>query len=286
MAVFERHYRAWDGARTPAGRRLLVLPRYAYRDIFSSRLFTGLFVVSFVVPLGCAVVIWGLNNAPLLAKLRIPPNELLKIDAPFFLWLLGVQLVFAAAQTLVIGPALVSPDLVNGALPLYLSRPVSRSQYVAGKLAVLAILLSTITWVPGVLLYALQSSLASGPWAMSHLRIVPGLVVGSLLGIAVLAFLGLAISAFVKRRVIARGAFIGFLVITAAVGENLNIALNTSYGSMLNVLLSLEVVCRWLVGSPKGDGLPVPAAAASLAILIAASLLLLRHRLRAVEVVK
>ncbi|MEO6325152.1 MAG: ABC transporter permease subunit [Thermoanaerobaculia bacterium] len=298
MAVFDRRYRPWDGARTSAFHRLLVLPRYAYRDLFASRLFTGLYFGSFLPPLGCAVAIWAVNNAPLLAKLGIETGDLLKINASFFLWLLGVQFVCAAAQTLVIAPALVSPDLVNGALPLYLSRPVSRAQYVAGKFAVLAVLLSTITWVPGLLLFGLQSSVASGPWAASHLRIAPGLVIGSLLGITVLSVLGLAVSAFVRRRAIARGVFIGFLVITAAIGENLNHALDTCYGSMLSVFVSMKVICSWLLGwnptrndsfgdsfSDRGGHLPVSAAVLSLAFLIVCALLLLRRRLRAVEVV-
>jgi ABC-2 type transport system permease protein len=47
----------------------------------------------------------------------------------------------------IVGPSLIAADLANGALPLYLGRPVDRRDYVLGKLAVLAILLSPMTWV-------------------------------------------------------------------------------------------------------------------------------------------
>ena len=39
---------------------------------------------------------------------------------------------------------------------LYLARPISRAEYVLGKMAVLAILLSPMTWVMGVFIFFLQ----------------------------------------------------------------------------------------------------------------------------------
>ena len=45
------------------------------------------------------------------------------------------------------------------ALPLYLARPFCRTEYILGKIAVLVILLSAITWVPGLLLFLLQAYL-------------------------------------------------------------------------------------------------------------------------------
>ena len=68
----------------------------------------------------------------------------------------------------VLAPVLVSPDLVNGALPLYLSRPFSRAPSTcSARPAVLLILLSLITWVPGLLLFARcrrGSRPAAGAW--------------------------------------------------------------------------------------------------------------------------
>ena len=60
-----------------------------------------------------------------------------------------IQGALAFLLTAWVAPVLVSPDLVNGALPLYLSRPFTRAEYVLGKATVLLTLLSAITWVPG-----------------------------------------------------------------------------------------------------------------------------------------
>jgi hypothetical protein len=58
-----------------------------------------------------------------------------------------------------VGPGQVSPDLANNALSLYLARPFSRVEYVLGKMSVLAILMSLMTWMPGLLLFGLQGYL-------------------------------------------------------------------------------------------------------------------------------
>ena len=62
-------------------------------------------------------------------------------------------------MALLVGPPLVSRDLRNNALPLYLCRPFSRTEYVMGKMSVMLILLSAITWVPQLLLFLFQSYL-------------------------------------------------------------------------------------------------------------------------------
>ena len=41
MAVYERTYRPYQGTLTPERTRFLVLPRYAYREIFRTKLFAS-----------------------------------------------------------------------------------------------------------------------------------------------------------------------------------------------------------------------------------------------------
>jgi len=63
---------------------------------------------------------------------------------------------------------LVTPDFANGAMPLYFSRPFSRAEYVGGRITVLLILLSLITWVPGVVLFAIQASIEGWDWTQAN----------------------------------------------------------------------------------------------------------------------
>ena len=53
---------------------------------------------------------------------------------------------FAIVLAALVGPSLVAPDLANGALSLYFSRPQSRTEYIVARMLVLVGLLSLITW--------------------------------------------------------------------------------------------------------------------------------------------
>ena len=46
MAVHDRGFKAYSGTLTPEWSRFLVVPRYAYREVFKSRLFTGFLFLS------------------------------------------------------------------------------------------------------------------------------------------------------------------------------------------------------------------------------------------------
>jgi len=80
------------------------------------------------------------HNASFLQEVGVP-EKVLSIDNRFFFHFISVQGVFAFLLTAFAGPGLISPDLANGALPLYFCRPFSRAEYVLGKSSVLAILL-------------------------------------------------------------------------------------------------------------------------------------------------
>ena len=69
----------------------------------------------------------------------------------------------------------MAPDLTNNALPLYFSRPLSRFDYVLARLLVLVGLLSLVTWVPGLLLFAMQSGMAGWSWFAANWRLGVGL---------------------------------------------------------------------------------------------------------------
>ena len=67
----------------------------------------------------------------------------------------------------------------DNALPLYLSRPLSRLDYGMGKLLVLLAPLSAITWMPALLLALLQYGFDGAPWWAEHGRAVWATVAGS-----------------------------------------------------------------------------------------------------------
>ena len=96
--------------------------------------------------------------------MQVNVRELVPIDAYFFQMFINIQGGFAFFVAVLVGPPLVSRDMCNNALPLYLCRPFSRTEYVIGKMSVLLILLSLVTWVPQLLLFLFQSYLEGFAW--------------------------------------------------------------------------------------------------------------------------
>src|SRR6266536_2847566 len=171
MAVFEQAYKPYEGPLTPEWSRFLIIPRHAVRNVFRSKLFTGFYALSFVWPLVCAILIYLHHNAEALAILRVNVVDVLPINASFFQAFVAVQATVGFFLAMLVGPQQVSRDVTNNALPLYLCRPFSRSEYVVGKMSIVILLLSTMTWVPGLILFLLQSYLEGWSWFTENIWI-------------------------------------------------------------------------------------------------------------------
>ena len=285
MAVYRRNYKPYAGALTPPWSRFLVLFKYSRRKLFASRFMTGLYVVCFFYPVGCLLMIYLAHSASFLQELGLPAG-ILRIDNRFFLNFMSVQGVFAFLLTAFAGPGLISPDLANGALPLYFCRPFSRAEYVLGKSSVLAILLSQITWVPGLLLFAMQAVLEGPKWAWANLWIAGSLLLSSLLWIALLSLLSMALSAWVKWRIVAGALLLGVMSFGAGFGEAINAVMRTQSGHFFNVAYLMTTVWTALFGVYDDPRIGVPAAIAALLGYCAICLWLLMRKVRAYEVIR
>ena len=189
MAVYEQTYKQYLGKLTPEWSRFLIIPRHAFRDVFKSKLFTAFFIACFLPLLVEAILIYLHHNVNALAILKVNVRELLPIDRYFFQTFVNLQASFAFFLTLLVGPPLVARDLRNNALPLYLCRPFSRSEYVLGKMSVLLILLSAITWIPQLLLFSFQGYLEGATWFVDNLWLASAILVVSVVWILLLALL-------------------------------------------------------------------------------------------------
>lgn len=244
MAVYEHLYGAYVGESQSSLSRFLVIPRYALRDIFKSKLVIGIFLICFVYPLIAAILVYLRHNANALALLQINVVELIPIDATFFRTFVEVQGAFAFILTVLVAPPLISRDLSNNALPLYLSRPLSRAEYVLGKMTVIAVLLSLITWIPGVLIFFFQASLAGAGWLWANFWMVGSIVLSFAVWIILLSLIALAISAIVKWRVVASGAMLGLFFVPSALGAIINELFLTRAGSLISLWATVNNI--WL----------------------------------------
>ena len=289
MAVYEQTYRSYTGPLTAAWSRFLIIPRYAYEVVFRSKLFVGFFALCFAFPFVGLILIYLKHNLSALqifgTSAQAIANEL-PINNTFFYYGLWYQGALAFLLVLFVGPALVAPDLRNNGLALYLSRPFSRTEYMLGKMSVLLILLSAITWVPGLLLFTFQASLEKG-WLANNWSLAGAILVGSWVWILFLSLFALAVSAWVKWKPVARITLMGLFFVLMGFGGTIYEALGLWWGMLLSVWHVIGSIWWSLFDMGVTDEFP-PAGAAWVA-LTAASLLclfLLYRRIRAYEVVR
>jgi ABC-type transport system involved in multi-copper enzyme maturation permease subunit len=296
MAVYKRRYNAYTGSLTPTWSRFFVLTRYAFADLFKSRFFVILLVLSIVPCLFFAGYIFIANNKTVQLLMQVRSADLFKVESQYFVIIMIVQTQAAFLLNCWVGPVLIAGDLTNGALPLFLSRPFTRADYVLGKLAVLALLLSAVTWFPCLLLFSLQSGLAKDGWIWSHLWMVVPIVLCSAIWILMLSLLSLAVSAWVKLRIVATGViFISFFVPTG-LGEMFNAIMGTHWGRLLNFSDMFRLILAngfrersgmtGILGPLGRNEIPVPAAWGVLIFVCLLSLVILNVRLRARETVR
>jgi ABC-2 type transport system permease protein len=296
MAVYKRTYTRYSGPLTSERWRFTILPRYALQSVLASRFYAGAFILALVPHLIALLLIYFRSHIDALIGLGIDARalEILSIDGGFFLQLFVVETFISFFMVALLGPGLIAPDLANNAMPLYLSRPFSRTEYVMGKLSVLLAVTSLITWVPGLLLFGLQTALAGFSWAWDHSRILAAILLGSLLWLMTISLIALALSAWVKWRPVAAAALFGIFFVSAGFGTVSNVLLLTRWGTLLNLASAMSMVWRWLflkeaqyrIATPPWGTLPAWAGLLSLLAVCGLALLLLGWKIRPVQVVR
>ncbi len=287
MAVYKRTYKGYSGGLTPTWSRFLILPRYSYARLFQSKFLLLFYLACFIYPLGCLGYVYLAHNLSFLKAFNVPAN-LLTVDARFFLLFCSFQFAMAYIMTAFIGPTLVSPDLANNALPLYFCRPFSRAEYVVGRMSVLLFVLSTMTWIPGLILFAVQSSLAGWGWAKENFWIAGSVFVAMAMWNVVLSLIAMAMSAWVKWKVAAGTLIIAIFIAGAGFGAAINAVMRTHYGSLIDLTQVNYAIWVKLFRVTDAAASRVTAGEAwmSLAATCAICLWLLTRKVRAFEVVK
>jgi len=288
MAVYERAYRGYAGGYTAEAWRFLALARHGLQRVFAPRLFAAFYTACFLPALFLGAWIYVSNSAKVLNFLGLSAGGIAAVGSGAFMAFLGFEGKFLGfLMALIVGPALIVPDLVNNALPLYLSRPFNRTEYIAGRLAVLVGLLSSITWVPYLLLYALQAYLAGWEWTRDNLNIPGAIFVGSWIWILCISTISLAAAVTLKSKIWSRVFMFVVLFALAAFGAVLAEGLGLRFGHNLNVFQMNLVVWSEMFDVPIGDQTrPLWSAWATLIAACAISVAILYRKVRAYEVVR
>lgn len=281
MPIYEQTYRRYE-AREPLRKvRFWPITREALRLILARRAFLGLLLIGWLPFLVRVIHVYVVTRFP-------EAGRVLPVDGRLFGQFLGQQLVLALFLTIFAGAGLVANDLRTGAILVYLSRPLTRRDYVTGKLLVVLLLNLSITLAPALLLYLVALALAPEQFLKWDLAwIGPAIVLYSFVISLVLSLVALAVSSLSKSARVAGLGFFGLLMGLELVHGILREAFDRPEAALLSVMTGLQTIGRALFGiSDRAFALPWPWAALVLAAVCLGCLAVLRARVRAVEIVR
>jgi len=280
MPIYDQGYRRYE-ARSPLHQvRFWPITREALRLILMKRAFLGLLVVSFV-PL-----LWYLGRTYLVT--RVPDvAKVLPADGRMFGEFLNIQIGFTLLLSIFGASGLIANDLRTGAILVYLSRPLTQRDYIAGKLLVPLTLNLAVTLVPGVVLYAAVLALAPEIFLKWELAwILPAVLAHAATVSLVVSLLVLAISSLSKSARVAGISFFGLVAGLEMVRAVLQNAFNRKEAVLLSLQADLQALGVALFGVADRQldiwwGWPLLV----LAAVSLGCLAVLRSRVRAVEIV-
>lgn len=282
MPIYDQGYRRYEARGPLRTIRFWPITREALRLILSRRWFLVLLMVSWVPFLARCIQIFVVTRWP-------EAGRVLPVDGRLFGQFLGQQLVFNLIVTIFGGAGLVANDLRTGAILVYLSRPLTRRDYVLGKLGVLMFLNLAVTLAPGLLLYALGAGLAPEQFLTWDLAWVPpAIVLYSVLVSLVMSLVALAVSSLSRSARVAGIGFFGLLLGLDLVRNILRVLYRRPETALLSLQGNLEAIGRALFDVPSRAALPLHWMYPTLVLgaVAAGALLILRSRVRAVEIVR
>jgi ABC-2 type transport system permease protein len=277
MPIHDQGYRRYAGRREAHGRTWLVIARAGVMERLRERKFLGLLLVAWLPFLVRSVQLYVAANYAQASFLNATPA--------MFRDYLGQQGVFVFFITLYVGSGLIANDRRANALQIYLSKPLSRVDYVVGKLATLLVFLTFVTWVPGILLLVMQILFAGNlTFLKANLFLFPAITVFAAVTVLTSSFTMLALSSLSKSRRFVAVMYAGLIFFTAAMYQALRGITGTSAWVFISPGDVLDVIGDRIFRSTEPENL-LPIALVTVVVLLAASVFVLERRVRGVEVV-
>lgn len=277
--VHDQSYRRYRGPRRPVGRAWLVIMRAGIAAMLSRRILLALMVLAWLP--------FVIRSVQLYAVVAYPrAGEVLPVDARMFQSFVETQGFFAFFITIIVGAGLIADDRRANALQVYLSKPLLRIEYVAGKLGVLLVYVGAATLLPGLLLLTMQAVFAGNlQFLREHAFLVPAVTLASLLRMLVASLTMLALSALSTSARYVAVMYAGVVFFTEAAYGVLSAATGSTSLAWVSVTNNFEVIGDAVFRQPPRYDTPVAVSAIVLAGLVALSLSVLERRVRGVEVV-
>jgi ABC-type transport system involved in multi-copper enzyme maturation permease subunit len=278
VPIHDQSYRRYGGGRAMPGRAWTVIAMAGIMTMLRKRAFLGLLIFAWMPFLVRAVQVYVTTNYPQVAMFA-PTAET-------FRQFLEQQDFFVFVITIYVGAGLIANDRRANALQIYLSKPLMRSEYIAGKAAVLFVFLLLVTLVPALLLLLLQVLFAgSFEFLRKNLFLFPAITVASLLQSLLATFTMLALSSLSKSSRYVGILYAGIVFFTAAIYGVMFAITGSSKLSWMSVGSNLSQVVDVIFRLKPRYSTPWPVSLIVIVGLIVLSISVLERRVRGVEVV-
>lgn len=278
MPIHDQGYRRYAGQRDQRGSAWVVIARAGIRTMLARRLFLALLLVSWVRFLYEVIRVYLTTNFGQLSMFAT--------SAQTFREFLEFQEIWVFFITIYVGAGLIANDRRANALQIYLSKPLTRLEYVAGKAATLLVFLLAVTWLPAMLLLLVQVLFAgSFAFVRANAFLFPAITVYSFLQVIVATFAMLALSSMSKSARFVGIMYAGVIFFTDSMFAMLKYLVRASGASLISPTQSLAQLGDVIFRVPPRHATPVALSLLVIATMILVSVVILERRVRGVEVV-
>jgi ABC-type transport system involved in multi-copper enzyme maturation permease subunit len=291
--VVDRGYQPYRGTLTPERGRWKVIARRALGMTARQPWVIVMLVLTVFPTLICGALMWLQTKMAAVAGPEAAQATAGAMSPDAMVYYLAVKpygtLLLSFMIALFAGGSAVADDARAGAFQLYFARPVTREQYVVGKLVAAVSLTAMVTTAPALLLALFRLATAhSGGEVWQRLPGLVGALVLGLIEALALAAPALALSSLSKGRGYAQGAFAGLFLLPWVVGGIFVAVTSSGWPAIASLPAQFENIGRWLhrlPATPADHALPVWVSLAVVGAMVGGSITLLRRRLASVEVV-
>ena len=196
------------------------------------------------------------------------------------------QDIFVYILTVTLGSRLIAQDRRVNALQIYLAKPLTRAEYIFGKLGILASFLLFITWVPAILLLGVQVVFAGNfEFLQANAYLFPAITLYAAIEVAMTSTAMLALSSLSTNSRFVGIMYTGLIFFSLALYNVLRFITGSTRLSWVAFGNNLTQLGDVIFRVPPHFQTPWPVSLLMVVVLIAASALVLERRVRGVEIV-
>jgi len=278
MPIHDQSYRRYQGDRAPQGRAWTVIATAGIRQMLAKKKFLALLMLAWLPFVVRSVQMYLAAN---FAQLSI-----IAPSAATFRQFLSFQEPFVFFITIFTGAGLIANDMRANALQIYLAKPMSRFEYLAGKFAVLAFFVLLVTWLPATMLLVIQIVFAGNlQFISANLYLIPAILLTTVIETIVLGMVMLALSSLSKSARFVGIMYAGALFFTQGLYGVVWVVTHDTRYTWISPSATLQNLGDLIFRVPGSFDTPGWVSALALVIIVGLAAFVLERRVRGVEVV-